>query len=216
MQNATACDDASFGPTINGCRGNFDFTLLFEQSFFSILLPWASLLSAARLSILLSRRTRQVSGTRFQLGKLAAIACYGAVQAALLVFWARTGVYGSRTSLAAAVLSFVDVFALAALSWFEHGYSPRPSTLINIHLLLSVLFDAVQARTLWLKDSGNALPALFTASLGIKIGLFALESLEKDSFLPPRWRDRSPEDKSGVFSRGPVCPRFRPRDSASV
>lgn len=203
MQNATACDDASFGPTINGCRGNFDFTLLFEQSFFSIT-PSSLflLLSAARLSILLSRRTRQVSGTRFQLGKLAAIACYGAVQAALLVFWARTGVYGSRTSLAAAVLSFVDVFALAALSWYEHGYSPRPSTLINIHLLLSVLFDAVQARTLWLKDSGNALPALFTASLGIKIGLFALESLEKDSFLPPRWRDRSPEDKSGVFSRG--------------
>ncbi|KAM4056705.1 ABC transporter [Hirsutella rhossiliensis] len=204
MENATVCDDGSFGPAINGgCRGNFDFTLLFEQSFLSIT-PSSLflLLSAARLSLLLSRRRRQVSGTRFQLAKLAAVACYGAVQAALLVLWARTGVYGTRTSLAAAVLSFVDVFALATLSWVEHGYSPRPSALINIYLLLSVLFDAVQARTLWLKNSGTALPVLFTTSLAVKIGLLVLESLEKDRFLSPLWRHRSPEDKSGVFSRG--------------
>ncbi|PHH87336.1 hypothetical protein CDD83_8998 [Cordyceps sp. RAO-2017] len=203
MDNTSRCDDDDFGPFIHGCRGDFDFTLLFEQSFFSIT-PSSLflLLSTLRLGLLLSRGRRQVSGTWFQLGKLAAIACYGAVQSALLALWARTGVYETRTSLAAAVLSFADVFALGLLSWFEHAYSPRPSALINIYLLLSIVFDAVQARTLWLKHAGDALPALFTASLAIKAALLALESIDKDSFLPPAWRARSPEERSGVFSRG--------------
>ena len=38
--NQTFCTsgaDDRFGPAVHGCRENFDFTLLFEQSFFSIL-----------------------------------------------------------------------------------------------------------------------------------------------------------------------------------
>ncbi|KAK5989625.1 ABC multidrug transporter B [Cladobotryum mycophilum] len=87
------------------------------------------------------------------------------------------------------------------LSWFEHAYSPRPSALINVYLLLSVLFDAVQTRTLWLKHASTTIPALFTASLAIKIGLLALESVEKSRYLPPAWSEKSPEEKSGVFSQ---------------
>ncbi|RYO90243.1 hypothetical protein DL762_002765 [Monosporascus cannonballus] len=202
MANATVCDDGSFGPTVQGCRGDFDFTLLFEQSFF-LIAPSSVflLLSAARLSVLRFRR-REVSGTIFQLSKLAAIGCYGAVQIALLVFFARPGSYTTRTSLPAATLAFVDVFVLGALSWFEHAYSPRPSALINVYLLLSVLFDAVQARTLWLKRSDIVIPALFTTSLVIKFSLLVLESAEKGRFLSPIWRERSPEEKSGIFSQG--------------
>lgn len=206
MENVTVCDDAAFGPTVTGCRGDFDFGLLFEQAFFSIAPSAIFLLCAVgRLGVLLHRaraRARQVSGTLFQSSKVAAIVSYGAVQTALVVLWALPGAAdGIPTSLAAAILSLVDAIGLAVLSWFEHAYSPRPSALINLFLLVSVLFDAVQTRTLWLRDSGVAIPAVFTASLSIKLGLLALEAVEKDKFLPESWRDRSPEEKSGIYSK---------------
>ncbi|KAK7744423.1 hypothetical protein SLS62_010147 [Diatrype stigma] len=208
MDNATICDDTAFGPTVTGCRGNFDFTLLFEQAFLSIAPSAIFLLCAAgRLGALLPRtraRKRQVTGTGFQRIKLATVVCYGAVQTALLILWARPqvyGTYGTPTSLAAAILALADAFGLAALSWLEHAYSPRPSALINLFLLLSVIFDSVQTRTLWLKESALAIPALFSAALSVKIGLLALEAVEKDRFLPHSWRLRSPEEKSGIYSQ---------------
>lgn len=205
MANVTLCDDSAFGPTVTGCRGDFDFTLLFEQAFLSIAPSALFLLcAAARLGALWSRtRTsrRQVAGGGFQCIKLATVVCYGAVQTALVIFWARPGTYGTPTSLAAAILSLVDAFGLAALSWLEHAYSPRPSALINLFLLLSVVFDAVQTRTLWLKESALAIPALFSAALSIKIGLLTLEAVEKDRFLPGSWGQRSPEEKSGIYSQ---------------
>ncbi|KAF4624072.1 hypothetical protein G7Y89_g14101 [Cudoniella acicularis] len=212
MTNTTLCDDGSFGPTVVGCRGDFDFTLLFEQSFLSIA-PSSLfvLLCAMRLSVLLllpvskkSKKRRKVAGSHFQISKLAAIACYGAVQCALVVLWAKPGAYGygTRTSLAAAILSFVDVFPLAILSWFEHTYSTRPSALINVYLLLSILFDAVQTRSLWLKNAGTAIPALYTTSLVLKASILGLESAEKDRYLLPEpGKDRSPEETSGIFSQ---------------
>lgn len=57
------------------------------------------------------------TGGAFQLCKLGAAACYVVVQTALLVAWTRPAAYGTRASLAAAVLGLLDVLALAALSW---------------------------------------------------------------------------------------------------
>lgn len=36
MENIHTCGDNGFGPQVNHCRGGFDFTLLFEECFFSI------------------------------------------------------------------------------------------------------------------------------------------------------------------------------------
>lgn len=48
--------DASFGPTVRGCRGNFDFTLTFEQIFFSIIPASLFILaSCTRIQRLLKR-----------------------------------------------------------------------------------------------------------------------------------------------------------------
>ncbi|ROW14588.1 hypothetical protein VPNG_03161 [Cytospora leucostoma] len=150
------------------------------------------------------RKERVAGGTIFRLSKLGAVACYGAIQIALLVSWIHPGAYGTRASLAAAALSLLDAFALAALSCLEHSYSARPSTLINLYLLISLLFDAIQARTLWLKHTNQdvVLPAEFTTSLAIKIGLLLLEAAEKHTFLSPEWRKKSPEDISGIINRG--------------
>ena len=69
--DSTAClNDASFGPSVKGCRGDFDFTQKFERIFFSIL-PAAVFiaLTLARIAVL-ALRPRIVDGTIFQTLKI--------------------------------------------------------------------------------------------------------------------------------------------------
>ncbi|KAK6853810.1 hypothetical protein PG995_010622 [Apiospora arundinis] len=211
MTNASVCADDHFSP-VQGCRGDFDFSLLFEHSFLSAVPSGLFLLLAVtRFSVLFPRQQksrRVVVGSRWRWAKVATVACYGAIEVALLVSWihAYPASYGTRASLAAAVLQLLDVLALGALSWLEHSYSPRPSTLLNIYLLVSLTFDAVQTRTLWLKvreESSDVIliPAGFTASLVVKTTLLVLEVIEKQRFLLPEWRHKAPEETAGVFSR---------------
>ncbi|KAF5492420.1 ABC transporter atnG [Colletotrichum siamense] len=211
MANSSACADSEFGP-VHGCRGDFDFSLLFEQTILSAVPSGLFLfLAAIRLLVLFPRRKksqRVAVGTGLRWAKLSAVACYGAIEVALLASWINTypGLYGTRASIAAAILKLVDVFALGTLSWLEHSYSPRPSTLLNVYLLVSLSFDAVQTRTLWLKahDESSSvilIPAEFTAALVIKSGLLVLEVIEKRSLLLPEWRHKTPEETAGVFSR---------------
>ncbi|KAK1961243.1 ABC transporter [Colletotrichum sublineola] len=212
MANASICADSHFGP-VQGCRGNFDFSLIFEHALLSVVPSCLFLLLAAvRFLVLFPRQQknkRVAVGSELRWAKIATVACYGAIEVALLVSWvtAYPGLYGTRVSLAAAVLQLLDVFALGALSWLEHSYSPRPSTLLNTYLLISLAFDAVQTRTLWLKAREEStgvilIPAEFTAALVIKSSLLVLEAIEKRKFLLPEWRHKGPEETAGVFSRG--------------
>ncbi|KAF9878386.1 hypothetical protein CkaCkLH20_03878 [Colletotrichum karsti] len=211
MDNSSTCADTEFGP-VHGCRGDFDFSLFFEQSLLSVAPSCLFLvLAAIRFFVLLPRQQRKARlavGTGLRRAKLGAVACYGAIQIALLVTWARAypGPYKTKASLAAAVFRLLDVFALGVLSWLEHSYSPRPSALLNVYLLVSLIFDAVQTRTLWLKAHDEAsgiflIPAEFTASLVIKSGLLVLELIEKQKFLLPEWRHKTAEETAGVFNR---------------
>ncbi len=63
-------NDDTFGPIVVGCRENFDFTLVFEQSVFSII-PSAcfAVLALARIARL-SRKPDVVSARAFQALKI--------------------------------------------------------------------------------------------------------------------------------------------------
>ncbi len=97
---------------------------------------------------------------------------------------------------------------MAALSYLEHERAVWPSTVICVYLLLSILFDAAQCRTLWLllrtQKHTLLLPALFTAQLANKVVLLLVESIAKTRHLMGSWRalQRCPEAVAGVFSRG--------------
>ncbi|KAK8106268.1 P-loop containing nucleoside triphosphate hydrolase protein [Apiospora kogelbergensis] len=56
--------EGRFGPLVQGCRDNFDFTLSFEQYIFTIL-PASALLIAAPLRIFHLRRLPAVVGGVF-------------------------------------------------------------------------------------------------------------------------------------------------------
>lgn len=108
-----------------------------------------------------------------------------------------------RTSVlvASTTLSFVSALTLAVLSHFEHVKSVRPSFLINLYLIATVLFDAARVRTRWQIGSEIAIAGALTAALAVKCAVLLFEAVEKRSLLLGLDRRFSYESTSGLFSR---------------
>ncbi|KAI4728374.1 putative multidrug resistance protein [Aureobasidium sp. EXF-10728] len=201
---ATACsfaDDNTFGPSIaKQCRA-FDFTLLFEQTFLSFVPSLLLVLACVvRLHGILRQDVKTLR-SRLHSSKLVSASCYACLQLALLVVVALPSTPRTSLSLAAAALSFAGALAICLLSHLEHTRSIRPSALLNAYLFFSVLFDAVQLRTLWKIRGLETVASVFSSALALKVVLLILEAWEKDSFLTQRYRQTAPEAKSGLYNR---------------
>jgi ATP-binding cassette, subfamily C (CFTR/MRP), member 1 len=62
-------NDDTFGPVVHGCRSNFDFTLLFEQSILSIGPAALLLLLAPPRLVRLLRSSKKTLPSRLRFGK---------------------------------------------------------------------------------------------------------------------------------------------------
>ncbi|PWY65371.1 multidrug resistance protein MDR [Aspergillus sclerotioniger CBS 115572] len=201
MENIYVCGDDGFGPQVNHCRGGFDFTLLFEECFLSIA-PSALLLLALpfRYKQLWRKRNLKVLQSPLYWAKLVAAQVLGACQLSLLVIWFLPHAPRTQTSLAAAALSFFTSVALLFLSHLEHLYSIQPSFLLNLSLSLSIVFDSVRARSLWLA-SYTVLAAIYTASIAVKVVWFCLESRSKQAHFVDQRTRYGDEEVRGLYSR---------------
>jgi ATP-binding cassette, subfamily C (CFTR/MRP), member 1 len=124
------------------------------------------------------------------------------MQTALLVLYAIKPTLRTRATLAAAVLTLVDALGLCLLSHAEHLYSIRPSAIINVYLLITLIFDIARARTMWLEDGGmKSVAAVFSSAIGVKVMVLSIEAIEKREILLERYRYSSPEVTSGIYSR---------------
>ena len=128
---------------------------------------------------------------------------YVAIQLALLVLWAREKQNQTKVSIPLATINLLVAIQLVALSWIQDARSVKPSSLLVLYLLFTLLFDVAQARTLWLQDAQSltSIPAVFTAAVGIKTVFLLLEMQEKRQYLKPAYRDLPPESTSGVVNR---------------
>ena len=99
------------------------------------------------------------------------------------------------------MLTFLDAFLLLFLSHAEHARSVRPSTIINVYLLCTLLFDCVVARTLWLADQNSTISGLFTLTVAIKLFVLTSEAWEKRPILLCQYQYLSPEATSGILAR---------------
>jgi ATP-binding cassette subfamily C (CFTR/MRP) protein 1 len=190
--------DNAFGPKY--CD-NFDFTLLFEQSFFQIA-PCTLLLLALPFRVSQLRR-QEVKCARSwtHLCKQAIISFLALSQCALLIFWALSK-NNNRIAVAAASLSFLACLGLLWLSSLEHTRSASPSDTISVFVIISIILDVPQARTLWLRHrSDTAVAATFTACLLIKIVILFLEARSKGPWLLPPYRSYAPEALANIFNR---------------
>ncbi|CCD53931.1 similar to ABC transporter [Botrytis cinerea T4] len=192
--------DAFFGPRVDPCRRQFDFTLLFEQSVFTV---GPSAIFIVLLSLRIPKLYREKRKTLpnslwgFKLIVISVILC---LQIALLASWIVSQGQQTLVSIPAAVLSVIATIGLAALSNLENNRSIRPSLVICTYLLLSTLLDIAQTRTLWLQHGNTASSALFTSSVLAKAVLLCLEAFEKRSFLKDPYNRYPPEALAGVIN----------------
>lgn len=70
MTRDVCLNDDAFGPVLNGCPDNFDFTLLFQQAFLSIAPSSVFIVVAAIRVAYLRRQPRIVGSNRFQILKI--------------------------------------------------------------------------------------------------------------------------------------------------
>ncbi|KAB8223991.1 P-loop containing nucleoside triphosphate hydrolase protein [Aspergillus novoparasiticus] len=194
--------DNSFGPAIDsGCRDSFDFTLLFEQAILGLVPAVAFLLVCPlRLQILVKSDVR-TQPHLMRLAKLIMALVFAAIQLALLISWAKNTRPNTKFSVASSAINLAVAAEIVVLSWVEDERSVRPSSLLAIYLLFTLLFDVVQTRTLWLSPGNILIPSLFTASVAAKTVMVLFESLGKQKYLIGPYQDLPPESTSGIVNR---------------
>ena len=203
--------DNRLGPVVPGL---FDFSILFEQSILS-LLPAALfiLLSPFRIYWLLKRQTetrsqallvtKEVRSTARHFHALliiqVVIFIYLVFQATLLGLWVQPSAARTKVSIAEGVVGVLEAITIAIYSYTQHLKSVKQSWLLNGYLMLSLLFDAAQVRTYWLRPDMNVIASVFSVSFAFKATLVILEELPKKLI---DWEKTSPrETRAGIVSR---------------
>ncbi|XMA20364.1 hypothetical protein WAI453_013155 [Rhynchosporium graminicola] len=196
--------DDIFGPAVASCAGRFDFTLHFEQIFFCAV-PSATfiLISAGHFGYLLRQSAKTKHGTAWLLrsAKQVSILAFTAAQVTLVVLWNIPSNAPTRISLPASTLSLVSGLTLSILSYLEHTRSVQLSAVLNIYLIISVLLDIPQSRTLWLRTGNTTVAAVFTAGLLLKATVLSLEMVEKRHILSKLYSEYPSEALSGVLNK---------------
>jgi len=128
------------------------------------------------------------------------IGVYTCLQLGVLILTTKPHIR-THISIASAVLSLLSAIALAILSHLEHVKSVKPSFLINLYLISTILFDAARVRTQWLVSIDNAFAGVLSASLAVKCAILVLEAVEKRSLLFGLDHHFSLESTSGLINR---------------
>ena len=124
-----------------------------------------------------------------------------ALQLVLIVLWSTATSSRITYTIPTTVLSLASSMLLMILSMVEHTRSIKPSALLGIYLIVSVLIGVVRTRTSWQTVEGQILREVFSVSLAIQLTLLILESWPKTRFLLAEDHELSPEETSGILGK---------------
>lgn len=121
------------------------------------------------------------------------------VQVASLILYASS----PRTGLTfpCAVLSILATAIFMLGSHMEHRRSIRPSTVLVLYPVVTILFEIVHIRTLWSIEDLQRVAITTSVMLGPKVALSILESWLKVSLVLPECVSRNPEQLEGPLGR---------------
>ncbi|THY61419.1 putative ABC transporter [Aureobasidium pullulans] len=200
LNAARGCGEQHFGPA--SCDGSFDFTLLFEQTLLSIV-PSSIFLCCFPISLYkLYKLAPKFEASTFRAFKLILTSLLTITQLALLISWTTQAHIQTTATIPALCLGLIVSSAMFFLSALTHTRSMRPSSLTSVYLLFSAIFDAAQARTIFLHRISTVLSSLMCLAIALKLALLISESWNKRSWLPSEYKALSPEATSGIVSRG--------------
>ncbi|KAF2253629.1 putative multidrug resistance-associated protein [Trematosphaeria pertusa] len=195
------CDE-SIGPRVDPSCRSFDFTLYFQDLFFSttpnaillvlLVLPVARLLRAQDIV----RRTKSVAV------KAALYVVLFTCQTIFLALRCRQPQLHTPASVATDVLAIVATLAAASLSWLQHHRSEQPSAPLAIFFALISLLNVARVRSLWLIPHSTGPAVLQTLVLLQGAGLLLAESLGKKKALrfPEKFHSSGPEPFTGFWN----------------
>ena len=129
---------------------------------------------------------------------------WGALQFLQAIIWALPNARNTRASIAASLLMGCGSLILCVLSYMEHFRNVRPSLLLELYLLVTLLFDVTRTRTLWLRDDNdyNKLMAVIASfAVAVKVVLVVLEGWQKRAILKDKYRAYPPEALAGLANR---------------
>ncbi|KAK6956896.1 hypothetical protein Daesc_002178 [Daldinia eschscholtzii] len=195
-------NDQSLGPSVLGCRGDFDFTVKFEQLFFVLTPSVIFILLSLWRVYLLAQRPTIVDAPLLRLVKLVVLGLYTLLELSSLVIVTLFLFESDNVDIASSVLRLLTGFCMIGLSYFDHVKSARPSFLLDAYLFWTLLFDITQVRTFWLASQTRPeviLSAISTASLAIKVVILLLEIQRKPTWVNWDAKEHSPEETSSIF-----------------
>ncbi|KAF4769687.1 hypothetical protein HAV15_011431 [Penicillium sp. str.  len=149
----------------------------------------------------LSNATKVSSGGLLRESKSIFLATFAAIHLALLVLHVLNSSLRTSATIAESALAFIASIGLCLLSRLEHLRSIRPSPIINGYILLTLIFDIARARTLFLDSSNRSIAGIFSSMIGVKVMVLLAEAVEKRNLLLGPYRDLSPEETSGIYSK---------------
>lgn len=120
----------------------------------------------------------------------------------LVVLWGYYHRFRVSISITAACVELIGSFMILGLSHLEHARTVRPSSFLQLYLLLTSSFNALNLRTLFLIAVPAPLLSFSAANLVFRVLSLVLESTSKRHLVSPEVDYcRSPEDTIGLFDR---------------
>ncbi|KAH8659923.1 ABC transporter [Xylariales sp. PMI_506] len=191
-----------FGPTVDvSCVDGFDFTLLFEESILTILPLATAIIWGCFRHVTLYGQSTKVHASWQIVFKMLSYSVYIGLQVTLLTLWLLEDIGRTRLTTVCLGMTIGGYLFLSIVSYREHTYSVRPSTLLSVYLGASLILDLARVRTLFLIPDSLNLACIYFTSFVVKALLFVLESTEKQRNLNEKWKTSAPEETSGPINR---------------
>lgn len=210
-----SCDPDNFHAA--SCTRQFDFALIFEQSILSILPASLFIIFGILRVYVLHGKEKK---TRFGKGVFAKTVCVlprtslattkaqqglclvlSGLNVALCVLWSQQSRDSITTSLPASGLALAASLVICILVHLEDKYSIKPANLTTLYLVISLLFDAAQVRTLYLRhNDDSSVASVLVAVIATKAILVVLENQSKRSTLRSPYDKYPPEALSGPIN----------------
>ncbi|KAI0446909.1 P-loop containing nucleoside triphosphate hydrolase protein [Xylaria telfairii] len=215
MESPMACPlngDDRLGPRVDPiCRG-FDFTLLFEDVFFSAVTA-GLLLLLMPVRIRLSHQSPvKMASYKLAAWKLCLLGLIFIFRLLFLVFRLRAQELYTRASLASAVLELAATVAASIYSFLQDQRSRSPSDILVLYFSTSALTSLPRLRSLWL-ISTHPMPAIMWTIVWVGLATsVVVESLQKTKLLHPVYSSVTAEKSMGFWGRSFfiwVLPFFR-------
>jgi len=128
-----------------------------------------------------------------------------ATELAALVLHTTLALHPAGIIFVAYAIHLVAALAICYLSFLEHGRSVKPSDLLIIYVLASVVCEGVLLPDVLINRKTSTTLPVEIAALGLKVLLLVLESISKQSYLRPPYKELPVEQTAGAINDAFLC-----------